>query len=280
MIDQYAVFGNPISHSKSPTIHSLFAEQLQQRLEYTANLSDVDRFEQDIQHFFAQGGKGTNVTLPFKEIAWKMAEHLSEAAQLAGAANTLWMQDNILHADNTDGVGLVNDLLNNCGATLKGRHLLVLGAGGAVRGVIKPLLDSGCASIVIANRTFAKAKHLADMFSKLAEPGVTVEACEFSEISSTSAVDIVINGTSASIQGEVPPVPEGVVSARTLCYDMMYSNTQTPFCRWARSQGAERVFDGLGMLVEQAAESFSIWRGVKPDTAPVIELLRQSLSHQ
>lgn len=280
MIDQYAVFGNPISHSKSPTIHSLFAEQLQQRLEYTANLSDVDRFEQDIQHFFAEGGKGTNVTLPFKEMAWKMAEHLSEAAQLAGAANTLWMQDDILHADNTDGVGLVNDLLNNCGATLKGRHLLVLGAGGAVRGVIKPLLDSGCASIVIANRTFAKAKNLADMFSKLAEPGVIVAACEFSEISSTSPVDIVINGTSASIQGEVPPVPEGIVSAHTLCYDMMYSNTQTPFCRWARSQGAERVFDGLGMLVEQAAESFSIWRGVKPDTAPVIELLRQSLSHQ
>ncbi|GAB2578360.1 shikimate dehydrogenase [Nitrincola alkalisediminis] len=280
MIDQYAVFGNPISHSKSPTIHRLFAEQLQQRLEYSAHLSDVDRFEQDIQHFFAEGGKGTNVTLPFKEMAWKMAERLSEAAQLAGAANTLWMQDNLLHADNTDGVGLVNDLLNNCGATLKGRHLVVLGAGGAVRGVIKPLLDSGCASIVIANRTFAKAKQLADIFSELAQSGVSVDACEFAALSPSPRVDIVINGTSASIQGDVPPVPDGVVSAHTLCYDMMYSNTQTAFCRWARSQGAERVFDGLGMLVEQAAESFSIWRGVKPDTAPVIELLRQSLSHQ
>lgn len=272
MADRYAVFGNPIKHSKSPRIHAAFAEQTGEAVEYAAQLVELGEgvFEQQVEQFFADGGKGLNITVPFKQNAWSMAGWRSAAAERAGAVNTLYRNNaGILCGDNTDGVGLVCDLQNNNGIRLQGARVLMLGAGGAVRGVLEPFLKACVAEIVIANRTLAKAQELVDLFADLGR----LSACGFADIE-PRAFDVIVNGTSASLQGELPPLPDAVIGANTACYDMMYGAEPTPFCRWASQRGAASVIDGLGMLVEQAAESFELWRGVRPPTAPVFEALR------
>ncbi|MDL0432986.1 shikimate dehydrogenase [Marinobacter sp. TBZ242] len=270
--DLYAVVGNPISHSKSPRIHSLFASQTGEQLEYTAIQAPEDGFADAVTGFFQRGGKGLNVTVPFKEQAWKLADQRTERAELAGAANTLYMSsEGLLTADNTDGKGLVTDLTENHCVTLAGRNILVLGAGGAVRGVLGPLLAEKPLSVVIANRTVAKAEALLALFEPVAEQ-TRLEACGFEQL--TEPFDVIINGTSASLKGDLPPISANVIGAGTVVYDMMYSLQTTTFNQWALDQGATLVFDGLGMLVEQAAESFRIWRGVSPETRPVIDELR------
>lgn len=280
MIDQYAVFGKPVAHSQSPFIHACFARQQQQSMHYVATQVEPESFAHQVVTFLQGQGKGLNITVPFKEIAWQLAEVKTPRAALAGAVNTLWRDDEgRICGDNTDGLGLVKDLTQNLGCSLKGASILLLGAGGAVRGVIQPLLEAGCSELVIANRTPEKAQQLAQHFSETAGPTVTLESCGFADLP-TKAFDVIINGTSASLQGDLPTLPEAIVGAHTLCYDMMYSAKQTSFCRWASEQGAARAVDGLGMLVEQAAEAFFRWREQRPDTAPVIALLRQSLAQQ
>ncbi|MBV1789306.1 shikimate dehydrogenase [Marinobacterium sp. D7] len=276
MADRYAVFGNPIKHSKSPRIHTAFAEQTGEAVEYSAQLVELDEgaFEQQVEQFFAEGGKGLNITVPFKQNAWRLARWRSPAAERAGAVNTLYRNEaGTLCGDNTDGVGLVCDLQQNNGIAIKGARVLMLGAGGAVRGVLEPFLKSGAAEIVIANRTPAKAQALVDLFADLGQ----LSACGFDDIA-PRAFDLIVNGTSASLQGELPPLPDGVIGANTACYDMMYGAEPTPFCRWAARLGAAKVIDGLGMLVEQAAESFRIWRGIKPQTRELIARIRTELN--
>jgi shikimate dehydrogenase len=269
--DLYAVIGHPISHSKSPRIHSLFASQTGEALEYTAIQAPLDGFENTVNEFFARGGKGLNVTVPFKEAAWQMAGRHSARALKAGAANTLYQDEGVLVADNTDGAGLVQDLLHNHQVALKGARILILGAGGAVRGVLAPLLLEQPYELVIANRTPAKAQNLVSVFAGVA--GVTRLDCKAFD-SIEGDFDVIINGTSASLQGDLPPLPTTLIGADTVIYDMMYAATNTTFNQWALDNGAQRVYDGLGMLVEQAAEAFEVWRGVRPQTAPVIAGLR------
>lgn len=269
MTDRYAVFGNPIAHSKSPHIHGLFAAQTQQDLTYEALLAPLDNFAAFARDFFIQG-RGANVTVPFKEEAFQLADELSERAQRAGAVNTLHRLENgRLLGDNTDGAGLLRDLTVNAGLSLQGKRVLLLGAGGAVRGVLAPLLAEQPACVVIANRTLAKAETLAQLFADLGD----VRASTFDALQ--GPFDLIINGTSASLSGELPPLNDGLIQAgQSVCYDMMYSQEPTAFNRWAASLGAARTLDGLGMLVEQAAEAFLLWRGVRPDSAPVLASLR------
>ncbi|MCL7942712.1 shikimate dehydrogenase [Marinobacter sp. ATCH36] len=270
--DLYAVVGNPISHSKSPRIHSLFASQTGEKLEYTAIQAPEDDFAGTVTGFFQRGGQGLNVTVPFKEQAWKLADRRTERAELAGASNTLYQDSKgLLTADNTDGKGLVTDLTVNHGISLTGKRILVLGAGGAVRGVLGPILAEHPDALTIANRTVAKAEGLVKLFKPVS--GQTrFDACGFEQ--PAEPFDLIINGTSASLQGDLPPVSADVIGVETVIYDMMYSLQTTTFNQWALDQGATRVFDGLGMLVEQAAESFRIWRGFSPKTQPVIDELR------
>lgn len=271
--DLYAVVGNPISHSKSPRIHSLFAEQTGEAVEYTAIQAPLEDFEGTVRGFFHRGGRGLNVTVPFKEQAWALAQSRTWRAEKAGAANTLYHDsEGLLTADNTDGKGLVTDLMHNCGVTLAEKRVLVLGAGGAVRGVLGPLLEEGPVALTIANRTVAKAEALLRLFDDV-RGGTSLDATGFAQVS--GPFDLIINGTSASLQGDLPPIPPSVLGSDTVLYDMMYSLKTTTFNQWALDQGATQVHDGLGMLVEQAAESFFIWRGVRPNTAPVIETLRR-----
>ncbi|MFP3976727.1 shikimate dehydrogenase [Marinobacter sp. KMM 10035] len=269
---QYAVVGHPINHSKSPRIHSLFAKQTSEPVEYTAIQAPLDGFADTVRQFFEGGGMGLNVTVPFKEQAWELADQRAARAEKAGAANTLYQNsEGQLVADNTDGQGLVQDLTVNHGIQLKNANILILGAGGAVRGVLGPLLAQQPARLTIANRTVAKAEALATLFAD--EANVTkLSACGFNE--PDQSFDLIINGTSASLQGDLPPINANVIAVDTVVYDMMYSLQTTTFNQWALDSGAVRVFDGLGMLVEQAAESFRVWRGVQPDTAPVIDVLR------
>lgn len=268
----YAVMGNPISHSKSPQIHAAFARACGQNISYSAIQVDVGGFGQAVGNFQASGGQGLNVTVPFKREAWEWCDELSERAKLAGAVNTLIFKPNGRRwGDNTDGIGLVRDILVNHGGTVKQRRVLVLGAGGAVRGVLGPLLDEKPAQLVIANRTVDKARELAAEFGHLGRLGASsYSALEGKEF------DLIINGTSASLQAMLPPLPERILAKDGWCYDMMYSAAPTTFMRWGLEQGAIMSLDGLGMLVEQAAESFFIWRSVRPDTAPVIGDLRRS----
>lgn len=266
---QFAVFGNPIAHSRSPQIHQLFAGQTGIELQYQALLAPLDGFAASVARFFEQGS-GANVTVPFKEEAFALADELTARARRAGAVNTLHKTaDGKLLGDNTDGAGLVNDLLNN-GIELQGRRILVLGAGGAVRGILQPLLAHAPAELCIANRTVEKAEQLCREFAELGP----VVACGFDWIE--TSVDLIINGTSASLQGELPPLADSLVKkGHTCCYDMMYGKQQTLFNRWAQQQGAAKTIDGLGMLVEQAAEAFYVWNGVRPETAPVLAHLRE-----
>ncbi len=274
--DRYAVVGNPIRHSKSPQIHAAFAEQCGQRMIYRAQQIELGHFDESARAFFASGGRGLNITVPFKLDAFAFADELSGRARRAGAVNTLARQDDgSIYGDNTDGIGMVRDLHDNLGWEIAERRLLLLGAGGAVRGILEPLLRRHPASVVIANRTADKAVALATAFSDL---GVPIEGCGFDALHGRE-FDLIINGTSASLAGELPPLPDGLLGDNGCCYDMMYGAEPTPFMRWAAGQMAWAVADGLGMLVEQAAESFCIWRGVRPETRRVIEQLRAALSH-
>ncbi|MCQ2032127.1 shikimate dehydrogenase [Stutzerimonas zhaodongensis] len=271
-MDRYGVFGNPIGHSKSPQIHRLFAEQTGQSLSYEPLLAPLDDFPGFAREFFSHG-LGANVTVPFKEQAFRLADQLSERAQRAGAVNTLKkLDDGTLLGDNTDGIGLVRDLLDNAGVALQGKRILLLGAGGAVRGVLEPLLVQRPAELVIANRTLSKAQQLASEFAELGP----LRAAAFDQL--TGSFDVIINGTSASLGGALPPLNESLVRAgATFCYDMMYGAERTPFCAWAEGLGA-LARDGLGMLVEQAAAAFELWRGVRPESAGVLAQLRSQLT--
>jgi len=270
--DRYAVFGNPIEHSKSPAIHSAFARQTGQTLEYTKVRVEPDGLAAAIDEFRAQGGKGLNITVPFKEQAYDLADQCSPRAQLAGAVNTLVLEEHGgLFGDNTDGPGLVRDLIHNLGITLKGKRLLLVGAGGAARGVMGPLLDSGPAELVIVNRTPARAQQLAERFQNYRT--TPVHGGGF-DLLPDRPFDLVINATAASLGGEAPPLPDAVLAGDAAAYDLMYASKPTPFMRWASRLTTGPVVDGLGMLVEQAAESFLLWRGLRPDTAEVIRALR------
>ena len=274
--DRYAVFGNPIAHSKSPQIHSLFAEQTDQNLIYTAELAEVENFDQRIAEFINDNGKGMNITVPFKQQAWEICTTRSERAQRAGAVNTIIVQANGEYfGENTDGLGLVRDLTKNHQVELKGKRILILGAGGAVRGVIEPIMQQAPVELYIANRTFPKALELAVDFSDLGK----IKGCGFDALEGQS-FDVVINGTSASLHGDLPPLPDELFNNNACAYDMMYAAEPTVFMDWASQHGASRVFDGLGMLVEQAAESFNLWRGVQPDAKPVIDAIRASLTEK
>jgi shikimate dehydrogenase len=272
-MDHYVVFGNPIAHSKSPLIHRLFAEQTGQALDYQTALAPLDDFTAFARQFFVSG-LGANVTVPFKEEAYRLADQLTERGRRAGAVNTLARQaDGSLLGDNTDGAGLVRDLKVNHGVTIKDKRMLLLGAGGAVRGALEPLLAEEPYVLVIANRTVEKAERLAQEFADIGP--VLPAGYDWLE----EPVDIIINATSASLSGEVPPIaPSLIQPGETFCYDMMYAKEPTAFCRWAAEHEAGRAVDGLGMLVEQAAEAFFLWRGVRPDSAPVLAELRRLMA--
>lgn len=268
-MEYYAVIGNPVGHSKSPLIHASFAAQTGRKLEYGKIEAPLDGFKQSVYDFFSQPNrKGLNVTVPFKEQAWALCQLHTERAELAGAVNTLYVDDKRqLCGDNTDGVGLVRDLKQHF-VTLKNKKILIVGAGGAVRGVLQPILKEVPESVVLCNRTLSKAVALASTFKHLG----AISASSFDDVK--ESYDIVINGTSASLSGDLPPLNTDVIASHTVAYDMMYAKEATVFNAWATEQGAQQVIDGLGMLVEQAAESFNIWCGVVPDTAPVKEKLR------
>ncbi len=269
MKDQYAVFGCPISHSKSPRIHTLFAEQTQQKLDYSAQEVSAEAFNSAVSTFFKQGGKGLNCTVPLKELAWQQADVLSERAQFSKAVNTLVLQENgDLLGDNTDGIGLVTDLTTNHGISILNSRILILGAGGASRGIIGPLMEKSPKHIIIANRTVEKAITLSKEFSQLGE----ITGCAYDDIQN-SQFDLILNATSASLTGELPPIKNGLLAKNGSCYDLAYSNQATAFVTWGLAQHAEKSLDGLGMLVEQAAEAFFIWRGVRPETKEIIALL-------
>jgi len=270
MPDRYAVIGNPVAHSRSPVIHTEFARQTGQDLVYVKLPAPRHGFRAEVERFVAHGGRGLNVTIPFKHEACALASQLSERAKFAQAVNTLTFQEGKVVGDNTDGAGLLHDLEKNLGVTLTGRRLLLLGAGGAARGVLMPLIAHGVRLAAIANRDLSKAKAMEARFGLFGN----VRALGYEELAGTS-FDIVINSTSASLHGALPPISGAVFSTDCVAYDMVYTpNGSTPFLDLARESGARVVADGLGMLVEQAAESFFIWRGVRPDTRPVLELLR------
>lgn len=268
-MDRYAVIGNPIAHSKSPLIHSMFAEQTGEQLSYEALLAPLEDFAGTLRSFLVEG-RGVNVTVPFKEQAWELVDQHTLAAQLAGAVNTIQrLDDGRLLGDNTDGKGLVRDIQHNAGFSLADKRVLLVGAGGAARGVIQPLLQAGPAQLCVVNRTVEKAEHLARLFKDQGP----ISAAGFDWLE--EPVDLIINATSASLDGKLPPIsPQLILPGHTWCYDMMYASEATVFNRWAAQQGAVRCLDGLGMLVEQAAEAFLLWRGVRPDTAPVLAALR------
>ncbi|QIR13100.1 shikimate dehydrogenase [Shewanella aestuarii] len=272
MTEQYAVFGNPIAQSKSPFIHAEFAKQTMRDIDYQAILAPVDQFESTLRAFIDKGGKGANVTAPFKEQAFALCDELSELAQLAGAVNTLsFDKDGRIKGDNTDGVGLVNDLIYHFGFLLNKRILLV-GAGGAARGCILPILQSGVKELVICNRTFSKAQHLAKLFADYGN----VSAIDIEQLN--MPFDIVINSTSAGLAGQLIELPSTIINSQTACYDMTYSKQVTLFNQWAQHCGAAKMADGLGMLVGQAAKSFSLWQGIMPDGKPIMLKLRQQMS--
>jgi shikimate dehydrogenase len=274
MPDRYAVIGNPVNHSKSPQIHAAFARACSDSLNFSRVLAPLDGFGTAVAEFRASGGKGLSVTLPFKLEALALANRVAERARRAGAANFLRFDGADIFADNTDGAGLVCDLGQNLGIDLRGARVLIAGAGGAARGVILPLLEAGPHALCIVNRSADKAQALALEFAD-GSGGPAPIGGGYASVAGLQ-FDVVINATSASIAGELPQLPEGVFAPGSLAYDLMYADTDTPFMRFASQYGAARVADGLGMLVEQAAESFYLWRGVRPQTADVLRALRQS----
>jgi shikimate dehydrogenase len=271
MTDRYGVIGHPISHSKSPVIHRLFAAQTGQDLSYEAFDIPPEELQRGVRGLVARGIRGLNVTVPHKEPMARLVDHMTERARLAGAVNTIIVTtDGVLDSDNTDGVGLVRDLALNLDVSLQDARILILGAGGAARGIVPALLESGPADLCLANRTVDRAKMLARHFAS--EGRVT--PCRFDELGGRD-FDLVINATSAGLRGELPPFPPSILRADTICYDLSYGMGATPFVTWARSHGVQRAYQGWGMLVEQAAESFLLWRGVRPDTRAVREKLPQ-----
>jgi shikimate dehydrogenase len=268
--DAYGVFGHPVNHSLSPFIHGLFARQTGQLMSYRPYDVAPEEFAARVREFFAQGGRGLNVTLPHKIAAVEVADELTARAAHAAAVNTLAIKGEGILGDNTDGAGLVRDLCDNLSMVITNRRILVIGAGGATRGVLAPLLGLAPSLVVITNRTAARAEALAAAFSDLgATQGVGFDYLE------AEPFDLVINATSASLSGEMPPLPAGVIGAHTVCYDLAYGKSATAFVLWARAQGCAQALQGLGMLVEQAAESFRLWRGVRPATGAVLEVLRE-----
>lgn len=268
MTDRYAVIGHPVGHSLSPRIHAAFAEATGERLRYSRIEAPPDGFQVAAGAFFADGGKGLNVTVPFKIDAYRWTDEHDAAADEAGAVNTIWMQDGAKRGSNTDGVGLARDLVRNLGWPVDGARTLILGAGGAVQGIVAPLIAAGAREITIANRTLARAERLAGRFG--------VRACALNEV--RGAWDLVVNGTSAGLAGTGDLIPPAALRA-SRCYDLVYSlDGPTPFCRSARRHGALAASDGLGMLVEQAAEAFRLWRGVLPGTAGMAARLRDGAS--
>lgn len=266
MTDQYAVVGNPVAHSQSPRIHAEFARQTGQDMAYEKLLAPLDSFVATVEAFRLSAGKGLNITVPFKEEAFRYASHKTARAEAAGAVNTLKFDGDQILGDNTDGAGLVRDLTVNSKQALAGKRLLLMGAGGAARGVIGPLLAERPAALVLLNRSADKAEQLAELFGRM------IQTISYEALSGQS-FDLVINATSASLKGELPPLPDSLFNPGALAYDMMYG-ARTPFMAWAAQHGAAQISDGLGMLVEQAAESFYLWRGTRPDTAPIIQMLR------
>ena len=273
MPDQYAVIGNPIAHSRSPFIHARFAEQIGEALEYGRLEATENTFADTVRGFFEDGGRGLNVTVPFKQDAWRLADLRTARAEHAGAVNTLIRhEDGRLEGDNTDGVGLLRDLTVNHDLILRGHRILILGAGGAVRGILMPLVEQVPLELVIANRTVSKAEGLLPLCH-----GVTRHALSFPDLAAEHPFDLIINGTSAGLDGGMPPLPDGLLADGGAVQEMAYGAERSAFQHWAAEQGATTIIDGLGMLVEQAAESFFLWRGVRPRTAPVITALRAEL---
>ncbi len=267
---RFAVVGNPVAHSKSPTIHAMFARQTGLALEYSRAEVEAGEFESFVKTFFVEGGTGLNITVPYKEKAFRSVDICTKRATLAGAVNTLFQDSNKkLHGDNTDGVGLVTDIKENIGYSFKNRKILILGAGGAVRGVLSGLVQESPQRISLLNRTVSKAQQLQQEFNSL----LSIEVGSYGD-QVKDQYDLIINGTSMSLKGEVPPLSPHYIGADCCCYDMMYANQDTAFVAWAKANGASLAVDGLGMLVEQAAESFNIWCKIRPDTTPVINELR------
>jgi shikimate dehydrogenase len=264
--DRYALVGHPVEHSRSPLIHTVFARQTGQPLTYELIDAEPAAFETAVRGFGAAGGKGLNVTVPHKEAAFALCGSHGKAATVAGAVNTISFAGGALHGDNTDGVGFVRDVTVNLRQSLAGARVIVLGAGGAARGILGPLLAQMPAQVVLANRTKSRADELA---AKLGDPALVTRT--FAELAEETPFDVVINATSAGLKGEPPPFPPSLVGSNSFCYDLVYGSTDTPFVAWAKAQGAARAAQGWGMLVEQAAESFAIWRGVRPDTKPLLK---------
>ena len=269
MTDSYALFGYPVHHSWSPFIHGMFARQTGQDMAYRLHESPPERFRSDVLEFFSSGGRGINVTLPHKRAAADLVNELTPRAQLADAVNTVVQRDERLIGDNTDGAGLLADLTRNLGLTFDSPRILLLGAGGAARGALEPLLSLGPRLMVVANRTAERAQALAAEFAELGP----VTGCAFGRLEH-HGFDLIVNATSASLRGEVPLIPISVVESTTVCYDMAYGVGDTPFVAWAKRLGAGRAEQGWGMLVEQAAEAFEVWRGLRHDTRPVLEALK------
>lgn len=268
MTDFYAVIGNPVAHSKSPLIHAEFARQTGQDIHYEAILAPTDAFAATIAGFRARGGKGVNVTVPFKLEACRISTRLTERAEAAEATNTLAFDARGIFGDNTDGAGLLRDIVANLKFSLAGKQVLLMGAGGAARGVVLPLLEHNPCLLTVANRTRQKADALQQRFSRYGN----IVSAGYDDLGGTK-FDLVINATSASLDGKLPALPSGIFSGASLAYDMMYGNGYTPFLQFAKQQGVAHLADGIGMLVEQAAESFFLWRGLRPQTGPVIEKL-------
>lgn len=269
MLDSYAVIGNPIAHSKSPLIHSAFAQQTNQALHYGAILAPLDGFRETVESFRQQGGKGLNVTVPFKLEAYQLATRLTERASIAQAVNTLKFENDEILGDNTDGAGLVRDIEHNLEISIADKRILLMGAGGAARGVILPFLQQKPALLAIANRTAQKAQALQQQFDAYGH----IAAGSFMHFSGEN-FDIIVNATSASLHDAMPELPDGIFAHTALAYDMMYSHEPTRFLQFAQKNGARQIADGIGMLVEQAAESFLLWRGIRPETKPVIARLK------
>lgn len=264
--DRYALVGHPVEHSRSPLIHTVFARQTLQRLTYELIDAEPTAFDTVVRGFAAAGGRGLNVTVPHKEAAFALCTENSAAADVAGAVNTISIVEGGLRGDNTDGIGFIRDITVNLSQGLAGARVVLLGAGGAARGIIGPLLNEGPAEVTIANRTKERADDVVAKFKS-----ATLFARPFAELADQAPFDVVINATSAGLKGETPPFPASLVGARSFCYDLAYGARDTPFVAWARSHGAARAVHGWGMLVEQAAESFAIWRGVRPDTKPLLK---------
>lgn len=264
--DRYALVGHPVHHSRSPLIHQLFARQTGEHVSYELIDADIAQFEVAVKGFGAAGGKGLNITVPHKEAAYRLSDEVGPEAELAKAVNTLTFSNGRIRGDNTDGIGFMRDLTVNLERTVEGHRVLILGAGGAARGIVGPLLQAGPAEFWIANRTLSRAEALQHEFGT----DHVIEICSFDDLSRLEPFDIVINATSAGLKGEQPPFPASLVDAQSFCYDLAYSLHDTPFVIWARNAGAGRVAQGWGMLVEQAAASYYIWRGKRPKTAPIL----------